>query len=155
MSGCNPSVSVVFNGEIYNFPELQQELGAKGHRFHTHSDTETIPHAYEEYSADLVPPEILNRPKQGFAVPLDSWLRGQLREQAHTILTEPRTRQSGYFQEGYVELLLAEHQRGRRDHSARLWNLLMPELWRRQFVDKPARRWDNAPAALVAPVSVA
>ena len=105
--------------------------------------------------ADLVPPEILNRPKQGFAVPLDSWLRGQMREQVRTILTEPRTQQRGYFQTGYVELLLAEHQRGRRNHSARLWNLFMLELWHRQFVDKPTRRWDNTPAAITAPVSVA
>src|SRR5581483_4831723 len=48
------SVWIVFNGEIYNFPELRPELESKGHRFATHSDTETIVHLYEEMGADCV-----------------------------------------------------------------------------------------------------
>jgi asparagine synthase (glutamine-hydrolysing) len=48
------SAWIVFNGEIYNFPELRPELEAKGHRFVTHSDTETIVHLYEEFGADCV-----------------------------------------------------------------------------------------------------
>jgi asparagine synthase (glutamine-hydrolysing) len=46
------SVWIVFNGEIYNFPELKNELVAKGHLFKTHSDTEVIIHAYEEWGVD-------------------------------------------------------------------------------------------------------
>src|SRR5918912_411221 len=48
------TVSVVFNGEIYNYRDLQPELEARGHRFRTHSDTETIVHAYEEWGAACV-----------------------------------------------------------------------------------------------------
>jgi len=48
------SIQVVFNGEIYNFQELRKELEAKGHRFATHSDTESIVHAYEEWGEDCV-----------------------------------------------------------------------------------------------------
>src|SRR5215831_5001173 len=48
------SIWIVFNGEIYNFPELRQELEARGHQFYTHSDTEVIVHLYEESGADCV-----------------------------------------------------------------------------------------------------
>jgi asparagine synthase (glutamine-hydrolysing) len=54
LSGCDDAISIVFNGEIYNFQELKRELEGRGHRFHTHSDTETIVHAYEEYGDDCV-----------------------------------------------------------------------------------------------------
>src|SRR5437667_1394378 len=54
ISGEDGSVSVVFNGEIYNFRELQTLLESQGHRFQTHSDTEAIVHAYEEYGPQCV-----------------------------------------------------------------------------------------------------
>ncbi len=85
---------------------------------------------------DLVPPEILNRPKQGFGVPIHAWINRQLRERMHEILTDSRTRRRGYLNPEYIDLLLDEHERGRRDHSTALWALLMLELWQRQFIDK-------------------
>jgi len=48
------TIWIVFNGEIYNFPELRRELEARGHRFYTHSDTEVIVHLYEDCGADCV-----------------------------------------------------------------------------------------------------
>jgi len=48
------SIWVVYNGEIYNFPELRKELEARGHQFYTRSDTEIIVHLYEEMGADCI-----------------------------------------------------------------------------------------------------
>lgn len=54
LSNEDGTVQLVFNGEIYNFAELRPELEAKGHRFRSHTDSEVIVHAYEEYGADCV-----------------------------------------------------------------------------------------------------
>jgi len=49
MSNENGTLQIVFNGEIYNFIDLKEELGKKGHKFNSNTDTEVIIHAYEEY----------------------------------------------------------------------------------------------------------
>ncbi|HEX3248835.1 MAG TPA: asparagine synthase (glutamine-hydrolyzing) [Pyrinomonadaceae bacterium] len=85
---------------------------------------------------DLVPAEILHRPKQGFGVPIQEWINQQLRSRLRETLTESRTRQRGYLDARYVDVLLDEHERGRRDHSMQLWSLFMLELWQRQFLDQ-------------------
>ena len=84
-----------------------------------------------------MPSEILNRPKQGFGVPIDQWINQQLRARVRETLTEPRTIQRGYIEPRYVNVLLNEHERGRRDHATELWALFMLELWNRLFIDRP------------------
>ena len=63
MSNEDNSIWVVFNGEIYNYKTLRQELEAKGHCFKSDSDTEVILHAYEEYGGDYLG----KKPKSSFA----------------------------------------------------------------------------------------
>ena len=94
-------------------------------------------HLLKKAVADLVPHEILNRPKQGFGVPIQDWINRQLRSRIRESLTEPRSQQRGYVEPGYINVLLNEHERGRRDHSDGLWALFMLELWHRQFIDQP------------------
>jgi asparagine synthase (glutamine-hydrolysing) len=93
-------------------------------------------HLFKRAIADLVPAEIINRPKQGFGVPIQQWINQQLRERIRDTLNDPRTLQRGYVTRSHVELLLDEHERGRRDHAMALWSLLMLELWHRQYVDR-------------------
>ncbi len=82
-----------------------------------------------------VPNEILHRSKQGFGVPIGEWIKQQLRARIVSDLRDQRTRERGYFDEKYIDTLLDEHQRNRRDHSHELWMLWMLELWHRRFVD--------------------
>ncbi len=91
-----------------------------------------------------VPKEAINRPKQGFALPLVHWMRNELKEELPAILLDPKTLQRGYFSARGIRILLNEHQRGRRNHSSLLWMLLVFELWHRNFLE--ARRPVISPA---------
>jgi asparagine synthase (glutamine-hydrolysing) len=104
----------------------------------------------------LLPGPVVERPKQGFGVPLDRWFRGELRTMVHDVLLDARTLRRGYFRESVVRRLLDEHRRGVRGWHAELWSLLVLELWHRMFVDRrPAAGPPLAPAAAcgVAPVA--
>jgi asparagine synthase (glutamine-hydrolysing) len=94
-----------------------------------------LKHLLKELAFTVVPREILDRPKQGFGVPVGHWFRGELRDAFGDILGSPLTRQRGYFDYGFIDRVLAEHLSGRRDHSWQLWMLLVFELWHRQYVD--------------------
>jgi asparagine synthase (glutamine-hydrolysing) len=83
-----------------------------------------------------VPGEVLNRPKQGFALPLGHWMRHELKDLVQTTLLDAETLNRGYFRASGVRRMLNEHFHGRRDHSARLWRLLIFELWHRNFLGK-------------------
>ena len=97
-------------------------------------------HIFKRAVEDIVPAEILHRPKQGFGVPISEWINKQLRERIRDTFADPRTRQRGYLEASYVDVLLGEHERGRRDHSTELWALFMLELWQRMFVDDSGAR---------------
>ena len=92
-------------------------------------------HLLKRAVKDLVPAEILDRPKQGFGVPIQEWINQQLRSRIRDTLSDSRARQRGYIDSHYVDVLLDEHERGRRDHSMGLWSLFMLELWQRRFMD--------------------
>jgi asparagine synthase (glutamine-hydrolysing) len=85
----------------------------------------------------ILPPAILRRKKMGFGVPIDHWLRHQLRDMAYDLLLDRRALQRGYFKPFAVRRYLDEHARGEGYHHARLWSLLMLELWHRMFIDRP------------------
>jgi asparagine synthase (glutamine-hydrolysing) len=85
-----------------------------------------------------VPQEALHRPKQGFGMPLEHWMRREMKEDLPRLLLEPRTLQRGYFNPESVRSLLEEHFQGRRDHSGRIWLLLVFELWHRNFLEPHA-----------------
>lgn len=92
---------------------------------------------------DRLPPELLNRPKAGFAVPLANWFRGPLREMLHDTLLSKALAERGIVSPGFVSHLLNEHERRRRDNSHWLWALLMLELWFRHTPHRPRGAGDR------------
>jgi asparagine synthase (glutamine-hydrolysing) len=93
-------------------------------------------HVLKEVAARLLPREILDRRKQGFGVPLGVWFRGNLRELFADTLLSPLSLSRGYFQPAFVQRLVDEHVSGRRDHTLRLWQLVVFERWHQAYVDR-------------------
>ena len=76
-----------------------------------------------------VPEEIMDRPKMGFGIPIDKWLRGPLREWAGDLLNESRLRQEGYFDATTIQNKLQEHLSGSHGWHRQLWDVLMFQSW--------------------------
>jgi len=109
--------------------------------------------------ADLLPAVNVNRRKMGFGVPIAKWLRTSSRELLQDTLLSTQAGQRGYFEPEWVDHLVKEHVASKADHSFQLWNLLMLELWEREFLDacapvvrntQPVSTLQNTPSALSA-----
>jgi asparagine synthase (glutamine-hydrolysing) len=99
---------------------------------------------------DLLPPEILARGKQGFAMPLDRWLGGSFGALAHDVLTDPRARGRGWLDPRAVDGVLDDPGPRPERRARQAWALVCLELWARTYLDRD-RDALTAPLAALSP----
>lgn len=92
-------------------------------------------HILKQALRGILPDEVLFREKMGFGVPLDFWFRNELKDMAYDTLLDKRAMGRGYFRKEYIQKMLDEHVAGKWNWQYHIYNLLMLELWHRQFID--------------------
>ncbi len=85
--------------------------------------------------ARYLPTQFFERPKMGFAVPIDKWFRNGLKELLQDYLSPERVKREGLFDHNIVEQKIREHLSGKTNHQYRIWALLMWEMWREKWLD--------------------
>jgi asparagine synthase (glutamine-hydrolysing) len=109
----------------------------------------TTKRVLREATRDLLPRAVLERPKLGFPVPFERWVRGPWNDVARQVLLDRQSRERGVISPPAVERLLSDHAHGRVDAGDRIWILLNLELWYRTFIDGGGTQ--TLPAAHTAP----
>ena len=94
----------------------------------------TTKYVFKRAMRGILPDQIIDRPKHGFAVPLGHWFRGRLGAFVRELLLSERSRRRGIFNAAYIEELVRRHDSG-RDLDFHLWTLISFELWCRTFLD--------------------
>jgi asparagine synthase (glutamine-hydrolysing) len=82
----------------------------------------------------LLPDELLLRPKRGFEIPVDAWLRGPLREMFEAAVLDPRARVGGLLDQGVARATYRAHVAGIGRHGGTLWGLLMLARWAERYL---------------------
>jgi asparagine synthase (glutamine-hydrolysing) len=83
---------------------------------------------------NLLPREILQRPKKGFGIPIAEWLKNRLNPLMHDLLDPKRLKDQGLFDAEFVQKLIEEHESGTASHHKQLWTLLVFQLWFDNFI---------------------
>ena len=86
-------------------------------------------HIFKAAMRNLVPAEIVDRPKQAFAAPVEDWLRSGLGSFARKVILESRLRERGIFRYAAIERILHEHELGYADHGVQIWTLMNLSSW--------------------------
>ena len=94
-----------------------------------------VKHILKEAVADLLPAELLARPKEGFIMPVNEWLIGSLKDYVQATLAPERLARHGLFRPEAIRQLLESHYAGGANRGNRIWNLLMLQLWWERYVD--------------------
>jgi asparagine synthase (glutamine-hydrolysing) len=103
----------------------------------------TTKYIFRRAMRDILPREVLQQPKAGFAAPVDYWLAHDLKEMVDDLLSSQQLNKRGLFRPEAVNRYVDEHRAGRHDWSAQIWQLLTLELWMQTFVDGGAQKFET------------
>lgn len=103
----------------------------------------TTKYIFRRAMRDILPREVLQQPKAGFAAPVDYWLAHDLKEMVDDLLSPAQLGKRGLFQPDAVRRFIDEHRSGRQDWSMQLWQFLTLELWMQTFLDGGARKFES------------
>lgn len=126
------------------FPFLDASVAEFSGRVPAHLKVKGLKKRYlfKQAFRNLLPPQIIQKKKHGFGVPVAVWMRTdpRLRELTHDTLLSSRASGRGYFKQSFIRELLERHESGTDTfYGDTLWAFLMLELWHLQSVDEPAR----------------
>jgi len=93
-----------------------------------------VKHILKEAVRDLLPAELLARPKEGFIMPINEWLLGKLKTYVQATLAPNRLVRHNLFRPSAIQALLDEHYSGVANRGNQIWNLLMFQLWWERYV---------------------
>ena len=96
----------------------------------------TSKYTLRSIAKQLLPREVIDRPKRGFSIPLDRWLRTDLKPYVQSILFDAQTETRGIFDVDFVRQLAAEHFNGTIGRGREIWTLCTIELWQRAYLDR-------------------
>jgi len=105
----------------------------------------TTKYIFRKAMREILPREVLQQPKAGFAAPVDYWLAHDLKEMVDDLLSPEQLRQRGLFQPAAVQRYIDEHRSGRQDWAMQIWQFLTLELWMQTFLDGGARKFESLP----------
>ena len=104
---------------------------------HFHARGGVLKSLLKKVAADMLPEAIVTRPKRGFGVPIQRWLRADLAGYARELLDLPRAHQRGIFNPQFIRHLLTSHAHGRLiNHGEAIWTLLCLEVWFQTYMDQ-------------------
>jgi len=108
----------------YRFVELSASIPS-----HLKLKGKQTKHILKKSMEDLLPHDILYRGKEGFSIPIKNWLKKDLKPMLTDILSPKKVAREGFFNPQYIEKLITEHMRGYKNHSHRLWALMIFGKW--------------------------
>lgn len=111
----------------------ENEFRDKRNLYNEHDDGKTV---LRKAMSDFLPEKIINRKKQGFSAPDESWYRGENAEYVKDLLLNSKTISTEYINKSYIERIINEHINHKINHRLLIWSLMNFEMWCRQFLLK-------------------